>query len=261
MTELNYSTYLQIDGLLSLQDPHLEPVEHDESLFIIFHQTSELWFKMLLLELDRLTPALSDGQAFTAIGGLTRIRRILHSLVDQMDILETLTPLGFNAFRDRLDTASGFQSMQFREIEFLFGLKRPNALDAYAADLPGLSEARRRLAEPSVVDALYRFVAHHGGEVPVDLLERDVTQPVEADETFTQTLLRMYRNDGELRIVFELLTDLDSLLQEWRYRHLKVVERTIGQKLGTGGSAGVEYLKRSLFRQAFPDLWAMRHAM
>ncbi|MDH3706263.1 MAG: tryptophan 2,3-dioxygenase family protein, partial [Acidimicrobiia bacterium] len=150
--QLRYARYLELDTLLDLQHPRSDPEQHDELLFIIFHQISELWFKQLLHEIDRIKPAFSGGHTFTAIGLLTRIRRILHAVVNQMDILETLTPLGFSSFRDRLDTASGFQSMQFRELQFALGMKRPGALDHYPGDLAGIDAARRRLAEPSLVD-------------------------------------------------------------------------------------------------------------
>ncbi|MGI9601733.1 MAG: tryptophan 2,3-dioxygenase [Acidimicrobiales bacterium] len=259
--QLRYANYLELETLLDLQRPRSEPAEHDELLFIVFHQISELWFKQLLHEIDRVKPAFSGGHTFTAIGLLTRIRRILHAVVNQMDILETLTPVGFSAFRDRLDTASGFQSMQYRELQFSMGMKRAGALDHYPDDLAGIDQARRRLEEPSLVDHFHDFLAHHGVEIPDEITNRPITDAAPPSPVIQAGILERYRADRELRIVFELLTDIDELLQEWRYRHLKVVERTIGNKPGTGGSLGVKYLKESLFNQVFPDLWAIRHEL
>jgi len=257
--QLRYANYLELETLLGLQHPRSDPPEHDELLFIVFHQISELWFKQLLHEIDRVKPAFTGGHTFTAIGLLTRIRRILHAVVNQMDILETLTPLGFSAFRNRLDTASGFQSMQYRELQFSLGMKRAGALDHYPHDIAGIDRARQRLEEPSLVDHFHDFLEHHGVEIPEEIRNRPATEPAPPSPVIQAGLLDRYRADRELRIVFELLTDIDELLQQWRYRHVKVVERTIGNKPGTAGSLGVAYLKESLFLQAFPDLWAIRH--
>ncbi|NNE73811.1 MAG: tryptophan 2,3-dioxygenase [Acidimicrobiales bacterium] len=261
MNELNYTTYLKVDELLSLQQPVSEPEEHDEMLFIVFHQISELWFKQLLHELDHLCETLHGGHIFRSISALTRITRIMTTLVNQTDILETLTPLGFNAFRDRLETASGFQSMQFREIELLLGLKGAEALSYYESDMPGLDAAQRRLESPSLVDYFYGWLVHHGADLPEEVLTRDMTTACTPHEQVSAEILRLYRSQGELRVVFELLADLDSGLQTWRYRHLKMVQRTIGNKPGTAGSLGLPYLEKSLFLQAFPDIWAIRHQM
>ncbi|MGH7658111.1 MAG: tryptophan 2,3-dioxygenase family protein, partial [Gemmatimonadales bacterium] len=195
------------------------------------------------------------------ISTLQRIRAVLKTLVGQLDVLETMTPMSFSSFRDRLDTASGFQSVQFREIEFLFGYKRPQVL----RHIPEGSEARAvletRLAEPSLMDGLYRLLQDRGIRVPSDLIERDVRQTVEPNEALQDELYRVYQEHPDLVILFELMLDCDEGIQEWRYRHVKLVERTIGAKHGTGGSAGVEFLKQSLFKPLFPDLWALRHRM
>lgn len=258
---VNYATYLHLDGLLTLQEPRTDPPEHDELLFITIHQISELWFQQLLHELDKVKGDLSAGETFAAAATFTRVRRILRSLVDQMDVLETMTPTSFLAFRDRLDQASGFQSMQFRELEFVLGLKRPGMLDHYPDDLPGIDGARRRLQQPSLIDHLYDYLETRGATIPHEVRARPADAPNEANEAVQEAMLWCYLDDDEVRILFELMTDIDEILQEWRYRHVKVVERTIGNKPGTGGSLGVEFLKKSLFVQVFPDLWAIRHRL
>jgi tryptophan 2,3-dioxygenase len=258
---LNYASYLQLDKLLDLQRPRGEPQEHDEMLFIVVHQVYELWFKQLLHELDKIKRDFSADDLFGAVATLKRVRMILKTLVGQLDILETMTPMSFSAFRDRLDTASGFQSTQFREFEFVLGFKRPESLGHLDPVWPGTAAARRRYAEPCLVDHFYEFLALRGVEVPDRLRRRDPSAPTEADETVQHGLLRLYREQPEAVILCELMMDIDEGIQEWRYRHVKIVERTIGSKRGTGGSPGVEFLKQSLFRPLFPDLWAIRHRM
>lgn len=253
---LTYTSYLKIDQLLALQDP--ESDEHDEVLFIIIHQVYELWFKQLLHELDRLCRLLREGEAARALHTLKRTLTILKLAVAQTDILETMTPLEFVAFRDRLETASGSQSFQFRELEFLLGLKQSNVLEDFDHDSEGRNRLQQRLVEPTVWDALGSYLLRRGYAVPTDLLQRDVTQPVEPSPGMQAVLLRIYREDPEAMELCERLVDLDEGVQEWRYRHVKMVERTIGEKQGTGGSSGVRFLKRTLFNPAFPDLWAIR---
>ncbi|MDH3753968.1 MAG: tryptophan 2,3-dioxygenase family protein [Acidimicrobiia bacterium] len=256
--ELTYASYLRLDDLLDLQEQRSEPAEHDELLFIVVHQASELWLKQLLAELDKIGGDLSDNHLFRVISSFRRANRIVRVLIDQLDVLETMTPLSFHRFRDRLDTSSGFQSMQFRQLEFLLGLKRADILDHYPVDLAGRDDAERRLREPSIPDHFYDFLEQRGVEIPVDVRARDVTRPNVADERVQAGLFDLYRFDGSYTMLFEVMIDLDAALQEWRYRHIKIVERTIGDKMGTGGSLGVEFLKRSLFSRAFPDLWAIR---
>ncbi|MGE0443225.1 MAG: tryptophan 2,3-dioxygenase [Gemmatimonadales bacterium] len=256
-----YASYLKIDQLLSLQEPKSRPEEHDELLFIVIHQTYELWFKLLLHETGKVVADLNAGRLFEAIATFKRIRTIMKTLVAQLDILETMTPLSFASFRNRLDTASGFQSYQFREVEFAYGYKRENVLHPIPAGEPGHGRAEARLDQPTVVDAFYRFLAHRGAKVPRALLEKPVREPTRADAELQDEIFRIYQEQPEAVILFELMTDFDEGMQEWRYRHVKLVERTIGAKQGTGGSAGVEFLKRSLFLPLFPDLWAVRHRM
>ncbi len=259
--ELTYATYLKLDTLLGLQQPRSAPAEHDELLFIVVHQTYELWFKLQLHELEKVRRALSADDLYGAVATFKRVRTIMKVMVEQVDVVETLTPMSFNSFRDRLDTASGFQSAQFREFEFLLGYKRADVLRYQKPGTPAYERLERRLREPSVYDAFYDFLEHRGVPVPAGLRARDVTLPAVGDPVVEEGVLRLYKTRPDLEILFELMTDFDEGFQEWRYRHIKLVERTIGSKQGTGGSPGVEFLKKSLFHPIFPDLWAIRHKL
>ncbi len=258
---LTYSSYLNLDELLALQRPRSSPPEHDEMIFIITHQAYELWFKLQLHELEKVRDDFRTDHLYGAIATFKRVRTIMKVMVEQVDILETLTPMSFNSFRDRLETASGFQSTQFREFEFLLGYKRPDVLRYHAPDTPGYEAMSRRLREPSVVDAFYDFLEQRGVSIPAELRRRDPTLPTQPNEVVEEGILRLYKSRPELEILFELMTDFDEGFQEWRYRHIKLVERTIGSKRGTGGSPGVDFLKKSLFQPVFPDLWAIRHKL
>lgn len=185
----------------------------------------------------------------------------MKTLVSQVDILETMTPMSFTSFRDRLDTASGFQSTQFRELEFVLGYKRPEVIRFLKEGDPGREGVLRRLRERSLVDHFYDFLATQGAQIPADVFTREVEQPNAADQRVQEEILRLYVTRPDLVILFETMTDFDEGLQEWRYRHVKLVERTIGSKQGTGGSLGVEFLKKSLFTPIFADLWAIRHRL
>src|SRR5216117_2111272 len=261
MPPLTYANYLDLEKLLTLQKPRSTPPEHDEMLFIIIHQTYELWFKQLLHEFEKIKKDFSAGDLFGAIHSFKRVRTIMKVLVAQVDILETMTPSSFSSFRDRLETASGFQSVQFREIEFVLGYKRESTLQYVRPDFPGYDRLQQLLNQRTVIDHFYDFLATRGARIPEELKNRDVTKPNEPSEHMQKEILRMYKTSPELSILFELMTDFDEGLQEWRYRHIKLVERTIGAKKGTGGSPGVPFLKESLFRSIFHDLWAIRHEM
>jgi len=255
---LTYSQYLKLDELLSLQRPVSAGPEHDETLFIIIHQVYELWFKELVHELDYLRQLLARRDAPRALHTLKRILTILKVVVAQIDVLETMTPLEFLSFRDRLESGSGFQSYQFRELEFVLGLKDGRALDRYPA---GSAERRRlesRYAEPSLWDAFLGYLVHEGYRVPEDQLRRDVTRRVEPSQEVQRLLIEVYRANPTVSQLCERLVDVDEGVQEWRYRHVKMVQRTIGTKRGTGGSSGAEYLMSTLNAPVFPDLWAIR---
>lgn len=259
--ELTYADYLHVDELLALQRVRSEPEEHDELLFIIVHQAYELWFKLMLHELDKVKADFVADRLYPAISTFKRLRTIMKVSVEQVDIVETLTPMSFGSFRERLDRASGFQSSQFREMEFALGYKRADMMKYQQPGTTPYERLQKRLNEPSVVDAFYLFLGQHGVTIPEALLTRDRTLPTAPDETVEEGILRLYKSEPNLEILFELMTDFDEGFQEWRYRHIKLVERTIGSKKGTGGSLGVEFLKKSLFLPVFPDLWAIRHRL
>jgi tryptophan 2,3-dioxygenase len=258
---LTYASYLHLDELLKLQQPRSAPPEHDEMLFIVVHQTYELWFKLLLHEFDKVKDDFNAGRLFEATASFKRTRTIMKTLVEQLDIVETLTPMSFASFRDRLDKASGFQSAQFRELEFQLGYKRPDMLQYQTPATPAFQRLTERLWQPSVVDCFYTFLEHFGATIPAELRRRDPTLPAVGNEAIAGEILRLYKSEPQLQYLFELMTDFDEGFQEWRYRHIKVVERTIGSKRGTAGSPGVEFLKKSLFQPLFPDLWAMRREL
>jgi tryptophan 2,3-dioxygenase len=255
---LTYASYLKLDELLGLQEPLSDGPEHDETLFIIIHQVYELWFKEVVHELDYLGTLLLDTNTPLALQTLKRILTILKVLVAQIDILETITPLGFLSFRDRLESGSGFQSYQFRELEFVLGRRDRESIERF----PEGSEGRRRLEaryrQQTLWDEFLRYLADNGYPIPSEILERDVTEPPPSSSAVQEILTDIYRTNPSVVPMCERLIDLDEGLQEWRYRHVKMVERTIGTKPGTGGSAGAEYLKTTLMRPVFPDLWAIR---
>lgn len=258
---VTYPSYLKLDELLALQRPLSEGPEHDELLFIIIHQVYELWFKELLHELDYLTARLSDGDTPHAQHTLKRVLTILKVLVSQIDVLETMTPLEFRSFRDRLESGSGFQSRQFRELEMVLGHKRRAAVEHYAAQSDDRARLEARFAAATLWDAFLRYLAHAGHDVPRAALQRDVRQPIEPSADVQRVLLHVYHHDPAAAGVCERLVDLDEGMQEWRYRHVKMVQRTIGTKRGTGGSTGAEYLLTTLNHPAFPDLWAIRTSL
>ena len=255
---VTYSSYLKLDELLSLQQPRPGALEHDETLFVIIHQVYELWFKEVLHELDYLQKLLRANDTPLAAATLKRILTILKTLVAQIDVLETITPLNFLAFRDRLEAGSGFQSHQFREIEFVLGGKRRSAVDHYAEGSAHRERVETRFGEPTLWDAFLHYMAANGYPVPKPLLTRDVTKSLELSPEVQRILVDVYRTNPTVAQIAERLVDLDEGFMEWRYRHVKMVQRTIGTKPGTGGSAGAEYLLKTLNQPAFPDLWAIR---
>ncbi len=254
----NYSDYLMLDELLKLQQPKSDAPEHDEMLFIVIHQVYELWFMQILHELDFLCARLEHGDIPRVLHTLGRVLKILKTLVGQIDILETLTPLEFLSFRDRLESASGFESFQFRELEFVLGAKRPSALEQFAAGSLGRDRLEARLQQPSVWQCFLRLMAASDYEIPARLMSPDPRLPTEESSEIQALLIEIYRSDAVLMPVCERLVDLDEGVQEWRYRHVQMVRRTIGTKRGTGGSSGAPYLQTTLFRPLFPDLWAIR---
>ena len=268
---VTYSSYLKVGELLSLQEPRSAGpdgrAEHDELLFITIHQVYEIWFKQLLHELrgDETAPgtggvqgALAAGEGYAALALLGRVLKILKTLVAQVDVLETMTPLQFGSFRARLDSASGFQSGQFRELEAVLGRRDARLLATAVPGDPVWERVAAAARRPSLWHSFLGYAAGRGVAVPSDVAQRPVTEPCVPDEALQEALVGMYREDGEAALVAERLVDLDEGLQEWRYRHVKMVERTIGSKQGTGGSSGAAYLASTLFTPVFPDLWAAR---
>jgi tryptophan 2,3-dioxygenase len=255
---VTYGSYLKIDELLSLQQPRSSGPEHDEMLFIVIHQVYELWFKELLHELDHVRALLEGDESHRAQHTLKRILTIMKVMVAQLDILETMTPLEFISFRERLDAASGFQSDQFRQIEFVLGVKSEAAIQRFPQDSRPRVALVRRFHEPTLWDAFLRYLSREGYEIPASHLKRDVVARVEPSHDLQQILIAVYRRDPKNAEFCERLVDLDEGIQEWRYRHVKMVERTIGAKPGTGGSAGAAYLRETIGRPIFPDLWEIR---
>jgi tryptophan 2,3-dioxygenase len=265
---ITYISYLKVDELLELQQPESDG-EHDEMLFIIIHQTYELWFKQMLHEIAELQKTLEAGKSHRSLAILGRVRTIMKTCVGQLDILETMTPLQFNTFRGRLQSSSGFQSAQFREFEAVLGRRDQAGAGAEKHTGMGMAEhlipgshARARveaaMQRRSLWDSTLIYLESRGHKMPADVMNRDVSVGYTDHEGVQEVLLDVHRNDAESAMICEALVDLDEGLQEWRYRHVKMVERTIGHKMGSGGSSGVGYLSSTLFRPVFADLWAIR---
>ena len=265
---VTYISYLKVDELLKLQEPLSEGPEHDELLFITIHQVYELWFKQLLHEAAALQVALEAGDSHRSLALLGRMRTIMKTCVSQLDILETMTPLQFNSFRARLSSASGFQSAQFRELEAVLGRRDQAGQDADKKSGMGMAEhlipgssARERVEAAMSRASLWDSAMHYFNSrqpLPSGALTRDISQQWQPNEAVQEVLVSIHRSDPEAAMVGEAMVDFDEGLQEWRYRHVKMVERTIGKKLGTGGSSGAGYLASTLFNPVFPDLWAIR---
>ena len=265
---ITYISYLKVDELLELQQPESDG-EHDEMLFIVIHQTYELWFKQMLHEIAELQKTLEAGKSHRSLAILGRVRTIMKTCVSQLDILETMTPLQFNTFRGRLQSSSGFQSAQFREFEAVLGRRDQAGAGAEKHTGMGMAEhlipgspARARveaaMQRRSLWDSTLIYLESRGHKMPAEVMNRDVKVGYTDHAGVQEVLLDVHRNDAEAAMICEALVDLDEGLQEWRYRHVKMVERTIGHKMGSGGSSGVGYLSSTLFRPVFADLWAIR---
>ena len=253
---LTYTSDLAVDELLKLQRPLSTGPEHDEMLFIIIHQTYELWFKQLIHEFQEAQRVMESGDSHYSLAILGRIRTILKVCVTQIDILETMTPLQFNAFRSYLSSSSGFQSAQFRMVEALLGRRDEKMAGHLPPDIR--EQIKVITAKNSVWDSALAYLAKRGHGIPQEVLNRNKSESYAANQGVQAVLLDVHRSDPESAMVCERLVDIDEGLQEWRYRHVKMVERTIGHKIGTGGSSGVSYLSSTLFNPTFPDLWEIR---
>jgi tryptophan 2,3-dioxygenase len=257
--DMSYGDYLQLDALLGAQHP-LSPA-HDEMLFIVQHQTSELWMKLMLHELRAASAALAADRLSPAFKMLARVSRILEQLVHAWDVLATMTPPEYSAIRPYLAKSSGFQSWQYRCIEFMLGNKRAAMLKPHAHSPARLAEVEAAWRAPSLYDEALRLLARRGLAVPASHTERDWTRPYAADDGVEQAWLQVYRapeSHWDLYQLGEELTDLEDAFRLWRFRHLTTVARIIGHKTGTGGTSGVGYLKRMLDIELFPELWKLR---
>ena len=259
--KLDYKTYLRLDRLLSAQEPLSSPPHHDELLFIVQHQTAELWFKLEIHELHGAIAALRRGAAQPCYKILARVSNIQSQLMSQWSVLATLTPSEYVQFRHVLGPASGIQSFQHRIIEFMLGNKDPQMLAVFEHDPDAHARVKVAFEAPSLYDEYLRYLARSGLAIPPEILERDVTRPYARHPAVVATMKQVYQAPDTYWDAYELaekLVDLDEAYALWRYRHLKVVSRIIGQKRGTGGTAGVGYLEQIAGRVFFPELWDVR---
>ena len=258
---MSYGDYLGLDQLLSAQHPRSVPPQHDELLFIIQHQTSELWLKLMLHELRSARSLLASDDLAPALKRMARVKHIQRTLTDQWSVLATLTPSEYAEIRPFLATSSGFQSWQYRAVEFLLGNKNADMVKVFDHDEAARTMLAELLAEPSLYDEFLRYLSRRGYPVPADVLERDFTQPYRFSEALVDTFAGVYAAPHEHWGVYETceeLVDIEDNFQLWRFRHLQVVTRTIGHKKGTGGSSGVDFLRRALDLTFFPELYAVR---
>jgi tryptophan 2,3-dioxygenase len=258
---MSYGDYLRLDLILSAQQPLSDPPRHDEMLFIIQHQTSELWLKLMLHELRATRAMLQEDDLQPALKCLARVKHIQHTLIEQWGVLTTLTPSEYAQFRSYLQSSSGFQSWQYRAIEFILGNKNPDMLQVFDHDPQVHGTLVRLMEEPTLYDEFLRFLHRLGHPVPDEILSRDVTEPWHLHPDLVPTFARIYDNSHEFWKEYEACESLIAVednFQTWRFRHLKTVERIIGSKSGTGGSSGVPFLRRALDLTFFPELYAVR---
>lgn len=259
--KMSYGGYLALDELLSAQHPVSSPEHHDEMLFIIQHQTSELWLKLVLHELRTVRSSLQQDDLRMAMKCIARIKHIQRSLTEQWSVLATLTPTEYAQFRGDLGASSGFQSYQYRAVEFLLGNKNAGMIKVFKADPAAEQLLSGLLGETSIYDEFIRLLARRGFDVPEALLDRDVSEAHVFSEDLVQLYRKIYENTEKYWDLYEAceeLVDLEDNFQLWRFRHMKTVLRTIGMKTGTGGSSGVGFLQRALELTFFPELFAVR---
>ena len=258
---LNYAGYLRLDILLAAQQPLSQPVHHDEMLFIIQHQTSELWMKLMIHELTAAITHLRADQLSPCFKILARVKQIQMQLFNQWAVLETLTPTEYLEFRSVLGNASGFQSVQYRTIEFLLGNKNAAAIEAHRHDAATHAALKAVLEAPSLYDEFLAHLARRGFAVPEDLVRRDFSVPHKRDARLTAVFKQIYENPHQKWDAYEMcekLVDVEEYFQLWRFRHMKTVERIIGFRRGTGGSSGVGFLQKALELTFFPELLDVR---
>lgn len=259
--KLSYASYLKLDEILSAQSPLSSPEHHDEMLFIIQHQTSELWMKLVIHELTAAIGHVQRDQLEPTFKILARVKHIQRMLFEQWAVLETLTPTEYAQFRSVLGRASGFQSHQYRTIEFLLGNKDANAIRVFE-HLPNLhGELKRILHSPSLYDEFLRHLSRRGMAIPSSAIERDWSLSYEANPELLPTFKAIYDHPEKHWDAYEMcekLVDVEQQFALWRFRHMKTVERVIGFKTGTGGSSGVAFLREAVFQRMFPELWDVR---
>jgi tryptophan 2,3-dioxygenase len=254
-----YDDYLQLDKVLQAQNPLSS--EHDEMLFIIIHQASELWLKQAGFELTAAIKNVRDSDFRHAFKVISRVKQILNQLVQSWNILSTLTPVDYHKFRDRLQSASGFQSFGYRKLEFLLGNKNADILKVHRDSAFAYEELKVILEKPSLYDEVIRKLSESSFAIDESVLDRDVTLPYEPNDSVTAAWLSIYRNANSNFEFYELaekLVDIEDAFQQWRFKHMYTVQRIIGDHMGTGGSSGVTFLKRALETSFFPELISLR---
>ena len=262
--ETSYGGYLRLDLVLSAQQPRSVPPHHDEMMFIIQHQTSELWMKLMLHELSAAIGHVQADRLEASFKILARVKQVQRQLFEQWSVLETLTPSEYVEFRDALGPASGLQSYQFRAIECLLGNKKPNLLEVHRHDAKVHAELTRLLASPSLYDEFLRHLARRGLPIPEQCTERDWSQPYARHDGVVAVFKAIYENRDRHWDAYEMcekLVDVEENFQLWRFRHVKTVERVIGFKRGTGGTGGVSYLRKMLDVVLFPEIWRLRTSL
>ncbi|WP_353651242.1 tryptophan 2,3-dioxygenase family protein [Nakamurella sp. A5-74] len=258
---MSYAEYLALPTLLSAQRPVSHPEHHDEMLFIVQHQTTELWFKLVLHELRAAVEALDADDLGRALKGVARVKHIQRTLAEAWTVLATLTPSEYLEFRDSLGASSGFQSAQYRAVEFILGNKDPRAMTVFEDDPTAHAHLTHLIGAPTLYDAFWRHLARAGLAVPASVLGRDVREPWTLRPELLPLVIDVYERPGdhwETYEAFEELVDLEENFQLWRFRHVRTVTRIIGGKRGTGGSSGVGYLNKALELTFFPELFAAR---
>jgi len=259
---LSYSQYLNLDRLLGAQRPL--SYHHDEMLFIVIHQVSELWMKLCLHELNAVVACVQRDDLGPTFKMLSRVSTIQQQLLQSWDVLATITPYDYSAFRNTLGRSSGFQSPQYRMLEFLIGNKNADLIEVFRSDPEAFELLERALSAPSLYDEVLRLLSRRGLAIPPQAVDRDFAQPYQASKQVAAAWLSVYHNsvkDWDLYELAERLVDLDYKFQLWRFTHMKTVERIIGGKRGTGGTGGVSYLTKALELKFFPELWTIRASM
>jgi tryptophan 2,3-dioxygenase len=259
--QVRYETYLQLEKLLSAQQPLSKTPEHDELLFIIQHQVAELWFKLILHELDAAIECLRNDELPRSIKILNRVKQVQHQLINQWSVLATLTPTEYSAFRDVLGSASGFQSPQYRLLEFKLGNKDRALLSRFSHHLEYYRQLKAALEQPSLYDEFLRYLYRVGHRVPAERVERDWSEPYQHHPGVLEVLRIVYQHPDQYWAAYEVserLVDIEINFQSWRFHHMKTVERIIGAKAGSGGTSGVKFLQKALDITFFPELIEVR---